>query len=161
MTLRLGRVFLAAPIVELLAVAGMLVPSVLRFLTLEATVTARMFEMQATALWSAPVAGFLFCLMGGWWVARGVEVDHARNGVALGIAVAVIDLVLLMASGAPFGALAVSSFLSRIAGGFCGGVLALRRHRRTLRMSELAEAAQSSEAGGAASAGSPAASGNS
>lgn len=136
MSLRIGRIFLSAPIVELLAVTGMLVPSVLQFLMLEATVTARMFEMQATALWAAPVAGFLSCSIGGWWVARGREGKHVRNGVALGAAVAVLDLVLLVASGAPFGALVLSSVLSRIAGGYCGGVLALRRvsHPRGQRL---------------------------
>jgi hypothetical protein len=130
MSLRVARLVLAAPIVELLAVAGMLAPSVVQFATLNATVTARMFEMQATALWSAPAAGFLFCLLGGWWVARGVEVAHERNGVVLGTAVAVIDLALLIVSGAPFGVLMVSSFLSRIAGGYCGGLIARRRARR-------------------------------
>jgi hypothetical protein len=121
MSLRVGRLILATPVAELLAVAGMLAPSVVQFATLKATVTARMFEMQATALWSAPAAGFLFCLLGGWWVARGVAVAHERNGVVLGSAVAVVDLALLVVSGAPLGVLMVSSFLSRIAGGYCGG----------------------------------------
>ena len=129
MSIRVGRLVLATPIVELLGVAGMLVPSLLAFATLKATVTARMFEMQATALWSAPAAGFLFCLLGGWWVARGTEIAQQRNGVALGAAVAVIDFALLIASGAPFGALMALSFLSRIAGGYCGGMIALRRAR--------------------------------
>lgn len=130
MSLRVGRLVLATPVAELLAVAGMLAPSLVQFATIEATVTARMFEMQATALWSAPAAGFLFCLLGGWWVARGVGVAHERNGVALGTAVAVIDLALLVVSGAPFGVLMVSSFLSRIVGGYCGGMIARRRARR-------------------------------
>lgn len=130
MTLRVGRLLVATPITELLAVAGMLVPSLVQFAMLKATVTARMFEMQATALWSAPAAGFLFCLLGGWWVARSVEVAHERNGVVLGAAVAVIDVALLVVSGAPFGALMASSFVSRIVGGYCGGMIALRRARR-------------------------------
>ena len=129
MSIRVGRLVLATPIVELLGAAGMLVPSLLAFATLNATVTARMFEMQATALWSAPAAGFLFCLLGGWWVARGVEVAQERNGVVLGAAVAVIDLALLIASGAPFGALMALSCLSRVVGGYCGGMIALRRAR--------------------------------
>jgi hypothetical protein len=130
MSLRVGRLILATPVAELLAVAGMLAPSLVQFATLEATVTARMFEMQATALWSAPAAGFLFCLLAGWWVARGVGVAHERNGVTVGTAVAVIDLALLVVSGAPFGVLMVSSLLSRIAGGYCGGMIARRRTRR-------------------------------
>ena len=61
---------------------------------------------------------------------RGVNVAHERNGVALGTAVAIIDLALLIVGGAPFGALMVASFLSRIVGGYCGGMIALRRARR-------------------------------
>jgi hypothetical protein len=126
-SIRVGRLVIAIPVVELSAVAGMLVPSLLQLVTLPATVTARILEMQATALWSAPAAGFLFCLLGGWWAARGVQVAHQRNGVVLGAAVAVIDLALLLASGAPVGALMALSFLSRVFGGYCGGMLALRR----------------------------------
>lgn len=126
MALRIGRLFVATPITELLAVVGMLVPALAPFAMLKATVTARMFEMQATALWSAPVAGFLFCLLGGW-VARGAGVAHERNGVVLGVAVALIDLALLIVSGAPFGVLMASSVVSRVAGGYCGGIIAKRR----------------------------------
>ena len=127
MSLKVGRLFIATPITELLAVVGMLVPALAQFAMLKATVTARMFEMQATVLWSAPAAGFLFCLLGGWWVARGAGVAHERNGVVLGAAVAVVDLALLIVSGAPFGVLMVSSVVSRVAGGYCGGRIAKRR----------------------------------
>lgn len=130
MALRVGRLVLVTPLAELLAVAGMLVPGLVQFATLDATVTARMFEMQATAQWAAPVAGFLFCLLGGWWVARGAEGAYERNGVVLGAAVGVIDLALLVVGGAPFGALMLSSFVSRVAGGYCGGMMARRRARR-------------------------------
>ena len=131
MSLRVGRLFVATPITELLAIVGMLVPALAQFAMLKATVTARMFEMQATALWSAPVAGFLFCLLGGWWVARGASVAHERNGVVLGAAVAVIDLALLIVSDAPFGVLMASSAVSRVAGGYCGGMIAKRRAQRS------------------------------
>jgi hypothetical protein len=86
-----------------------------------------MFQMQATALWSGPSAGFLFCVLGGWWVARGA---HERDGVVLGTVVAAIDLALLIVSGAPFGALMVSSVVARVAGGYCGGLIAQHRARR-------------------------------
>ena len=127
MSLRVGRRLVAAPITELLAIVGLLVPALAQFAMLKATVTARMFEMQATTLWSGPVAGFLFCVLGGWWVARGAGVAHERNGVVLGATVAVIDLALLIVSGAPFGVLMASSVVSRVAGGYCGGMIAKRR----------------------------------
>jgi hypothetical protein len=120
----------ATPITELAAVAGLLVPTLVLFGTMKATVTARMFEMQAMALWSAPIAGFLCCLLGGWWVARRAVASEVRNGLALGVAVAVVDLALLVASGAPIGVLMATSIVSRIAGGYCGGAIARRRARR-------------------------------
>jgi hypothetical protein len=124
MSLRFRRLFIATPITELLAVAGLLAPALVPFATMKATVTARMFEMQDVALWSGPAAGFVFCLLGGWWVARGAGAAHERNGIALGIAVAAIDLMLLVASGAPFGPLMLSSVAGRVLGGYCGGALA-------------------------------------
>jgi hypothetical protein len=130
-SLKVGRLVVATPVTELLAIVGMLVPALTQFALLNATVTARMFEMQATALWSAPAAGFLFCLLGGWWVARGAGAAHERNGVVLGAAVAVIDHALLVVSGAPFGVLMALSVLSRVAGGYCGGMIAKGRAQRS------------------------------
>jgi len=131
MTIRAGRLLVAAPLAELLSVAGMLVPGFAVFFTLASTTaTGRIMEMQSLALWTAPLAGFVFCLLGGWWIARGTTVGHERSGLVLGVSVAMIDLALLAASGAPFGALYVSSPVARIAGGYCGALLAKRRAAR-------------------------------
>jgi hypothetical protein len=130
MSVRVGRLLVATPIAETLAVVGLLTPALVGFALLKATVTARMFELQAIAQWSAPLAGFSFCLLGGWWVARGANAAHERNGLALGVAVAAADLVLLVVSGAPFGVLMVSSVASRVLGGYAGGAIARRRMSR-------------------------------
>jgi hypothetical protein len=111
-------------------IAGIVVPGNIAFATLDATVTARILEVQRLALWTAPTAGFVCCLLGGWWVARRASADHERNGLVLGIAVAAIDLGLLIASGAPFDMLMVTSGAGRLAGGWCGGVLARRSVQR-------------------------------
>jgi hypothetical protein len=108
----------------------MLAPAMIAFMTFDATVRARITEMQWVAGWAAPAAGFVFCLLGGWWVARGITAGHERNGLTLGIGVALIELALLIVSGAPFGALYVSALAARIAGGYCGGLVAKRRARR-------------------------------
>jgi hypothetical protein len=60
-------------------------------------------------------------------VARGASHAHERNGSALGATVAAIDLALMLASGASFGPLLVSSPAARVVGGYCGGLLAKRR----------------------------------
>ena len=130
MSLQFRRLLIAVPLCELLAVLGMVAPAMLSFLTFDATVTARITEMQWVALWAAAAAGFVSCLLGGWWVARGIAAGQERNGLALGIAVALIELVLLIASGAPVGALYVSAIAARIAGGYCGGLVAKRRAQR-------------------------------
>jgi hypothetical protein len=130
MMLRPGRLLIAVPLAELLAVAGMIVPAMITLQTFDATATARIAEMQWVALWAAPAAGFVFCLLGGWWAARRLTAGHELNGLALGIAVALIELVLLIASGAPFGALYVTALAARIAGGYCGGLVAKRRAQR-------------------------------
>jgi len=133
MSLRPRRLLIAVPLAELLAVTGMMLPAALAFFTVNATATARILEMQHVALWAGPAAGFVFCLLGGWWVARGAVAGHQHNGLALGIGVALIELVLLVASGAPFGALFVSAIAARIAGGYCGGRLAIpRRHAHAM-----------------------------
>lgn len=129
MTLRAGRLIVATPIAELFAVIGMLACGAILFVNLNATITGRIVGMQQLALWTAPTAGFVFCVLGGWWVARGAGTGHERNGLTLGVAVAAIDVALLVVTGAPLGVLMVSSVAARIAGGYCGGVLARRRAR--------------------------------
>jgi len=126
MSLRARRLLVAVPLSELAAVAGMMAPALATFLTFDSTLRARIAEMQQVALWAGPAAGFVACLLGSWWVSRRAATAHERNGLALGVAVAIIDLVLLVASGAPFGALLVLSVAARVAGGYCGGVLAKR-----------------------------------
>jgi hypothetical protein len=127
MTLNTRRLIVAVPLAEPLAVAGMVGPGFVAISTLDAATTARILEVQRLALWTAPTAGFVLCLLGGWWVARRASAGHERNGFVLGIAVATIDLGLLIASGAPFGLLMVTSATGRLAGGWCGGLLAKRR----------------------------------
>ena len=109
---------------------AMMLPGMIVFASSNATVTEKMLTMQRLALWTGPAAGFLFCLLGAMWVLRGASAGHERNGLVLGIAVALVDLALLIASGAPFGALMIASVAGRIAGGYCGGLLAKRRAPR-------------------------------
>jgi hypothetical protein len=132
--LRTLRLIIAATVAELVAVLVMMLPGIAVFATLSATVTERMLSMQRLAVWTALAGGFLFCLLGAMWVLRGASAGHERNGLALGIAVALIDLALLIASGAPFGALMIASVAGRIAGGYCGGLLT---KRRALRLAEV------------------------
>ena len=131
MSLRIRRLALAAPLTELIGVAMVtaLLPALLA--SGRGTLVYQIMEAQRLALWVGPIGGFLVCALAGWWVARRARDDAERNGLALGTSVALLDLALLIVSGAPFGALMVLSVVGRIAGGYAGGRWAGRR--RTAR----------------------------
>ena len=126
MSLRIRRLAIAAPLAEVVAVAMLtaLLPALLA--SGRGTLVYQIMAAQRLALWVGPIGGFLVCALAGWWVAR-LGPDAERNGLALGIIVAVLDLALLTLSGAPFGALMVLSAIGRVAGGYAGGWWAGRR----------------------------------
>lgn len=129
MSLEVRRLVIAAPVAELIPVAALtaLLPMLLASGT--GTLVYQIIEAQRLALWVGPIAGFVACALGGWWVSRGTFADAERNGLTLGVAVCVFDLALLAVSGAPFGALMALSAIGRIAGGYAGGWWAGRRNR--------------------------------
>ena len=126
MSLRIRRLAVAAPFAEVVAVAMLmaLLPALLA--SGGGTLVYQIMAAQRLALWVGAIGGFLVCALAGWWVAR-LGPDAERNGVALGVIVAILDLTLLAVSGALFGALMVLSAIGRIAGGYAGGWLAGRR----------------------------------
>ena len=127
MSLRIRRLALAAPVAELVAAAMLaaLLPTLLA--SGRGSLVYQIMEAQRLALWVSPIGGFIVCALAGWWVARRARDDAERNGLALGISVALLDLALMIISGAPFGALMVLSVVGRIAGGYAGGRWAGRR----------------------------------
>lgn len=75
-----------------------------------------------------PVAGFVYCVVGGWLVAKVSSTRHVLHGTILGAAVAAIDSLLLIASGSSFEILFVISNAGRLMAGAVGGMLAGRLH---------------------------------
>ena len=77
--------------------------------------------------WIGPIGGALSTAVVAWMLARPGS-SPVQAGIALGVAVGVLDLALtLMATtGEPFRPLFAISALTRIAGGWMGGVLAAR-----------------------------------
>jgi hypothetical protein len=77
--------------------------------------------------WIGPISGALSTGIVAWMLARTAS-SPVQIGVALGVAVAVLDLglTLLAAQGTPFRLLFAVSALSRLAGGWLGGILAAR-----------------------------------
>ncbi len=127
MSVKIRRLLIAAPLTELLTVVLLtaLVPMLIASGT--GTLVYQIMRAQSLALWIAPIGGFLACGLAGWWVARGALFKSERNGLSLGVVVAVFDLALLTVSGAPFGLLVVLSVVGRIAGGYTGGWWAGRK----------------------------------
>lgn len=77
--------------------------------------------------WIGPIGGALATGVVAWMLARRGS-SPVQLGVALGVAVAFLDLglTLLAAQGAPFRLLYAVSALTRLVGGYGGGLLAAR-----------------------------------
>lgn len=76
--------------------------------------------------WLGPAAGFVLCVVGGWYVAKDLESDWIRSGLILGAAAAGVDVLILVASGAAFQWVLVVSNVGRLIAGSLGGWLARR-----------------------------------
>lgn len=124
MTIRRSRVVITAVVVEILAVGTLvLIPAALLFWGGVATAANAEADLQRYGRWIGPTAGFLFCLLGGWWVARRLDSDQEWNGLALGLVAAILDVGLLVYAGAPFAWVFVLSTVGRILAGYLGGLV--------------------------------------
>ena len=122
---RLGRVLIAAVLAEAIGIAA-LIALVAVFGPHESRAAQHFAER--LGLWEGPISGLVLCVGGGFWVARGLEADQLRNGLALGLAAALVDVALLVGSSTPFQPVFLFSNLGRIVAGGCGGWLASRLH---------------------------------
>jgi hypothetical protein len=125
MKFRTRRIIITALIAEFLAVAALIaVPVALTIFGGVALFGSAEADLQRYGRWVAPIAGFPFCLLGGWWVARRWDRDRQWNGLALGLLVAGLDLALLAVAGAPLAWIFIVSTALRVGGGWLGGGLA-------------------------------------
>jgi hypothetical protein len=76
--------------------------------------------------WVGPISGFLFCLLGGFWVAKSASSYRVPNGTGVGVAAAFLDIALALALASGFSPLLIFSNTGRIIGGTIGGWLASR-----------------------------------
>ena len=127
MQIRVGRILIAAVAAEVLAVLVLVLLVVLFGPAAEATAQA---YAERLGYWVGPIAGFGFCLLGGFWVARGLHSAQVVNGFLLGVVVAAIDIAILVVSGAAFQPIFALSNLGRVIAGSIGGWLA-RHFART------------------------------
>lgn len=86
---------------------------------------------EAWGAWIGPIFGALFTALFAYRLARGSN-RPAMLGLALGVAVAMLDLGLIATQGVPFQWLFAVSGLTRLVGGAIGGRLADRRKLATV-----------------------------
>lgn len=123
MSIRVGRILAIAIVVEALAILGLVI--VVALLGPSDPDSARAYA-ERVGYWFGPSAGFVLCIAGGWFVARRLTEGQVLNGLALGVAVAAIDIALIVAGGAAFQFVFVASNVGRVVAGTLGGWLASR-----------------------------------
>ena len=123
MRIRIGRILAVAILAEILAVLTLVV---IVALFGPSEPTAAQAYAERIGFWVGPIAGFIFTLIGGWWVAKSLANSRLLNGFVLGVIVASIDISILVLSGAEFMPVFVISNIGRIIAGSLGGWLAGR-----------------------------------
>ena len=123
MSIRIGLVVLVAIVTEVLAILALVLVVAVAGPTEPAAAQSYAEEI---GYWLGPVAGFVLCVAGGWFVASRVPKHRLLNGFAVGAVAAAIDIAILVASGTDFLGIYVISNIGRIAAGSIGGLLAGR-----------------------------------
>jgi hypothetical protein len=131
MKFRVGRIIIAAIAAEVL---GILTLVVIVALFGPRDASAAQAYAESLGFWVGPISGFVYCLLGGFWVAKGLARLHVENGFVLGVAGAAIDVALLLAAGAPFQVVYLVANVGRIVAGTIGGWLAARNQREAANL---------------------------
>lgn len=126
MKLRFGRIIIAAFSAELLAIFTLVV-FVFLFNPTSAE-SAQDFALRIGLL-AGPVAGFFFTFLAAWWVAYPLKEQELLHGIVTGVAVALLDIAMLIASNAEFTPVFIVSNIGRVIAGTAGGWLATRSTR--------------------------------
>ncbi|GJM11575.1 MAG: hypothetical protein DHS20C11_38510 [Lysobacteraceae bacterium] len=120
MPIKYVRIILVAVATEVLAILA-LVLAIIAFGPSDPD-AAQVFA-EKTGYWLGPLAGFVFCLIGGWFVARNLASHQLINGLLVGVVAAIIDIALLFAMGSEFQLIFVASNTGRVVAGLIGGWL--------------------------------------
>lgn len=123
--IRFGRITLATIGGELTPIL-LLVIVVLLYETTGVDAQARQAFAERVGMWLGPIAGAIATFGFALWAARGTD-QPVLHGAIVGLAVAAIDAVLTMATGAKFIPLFAASWAGRLAAGIAAGLLAARR----------------------------------
>ena len=122
---RVGRVALTTFVSELAPIL-LLVIVVLIYETKGVDAQTRQAFAERVGAWLGPIAGAIFTFGFGFLAVRGID-RPLLHGTLIGVAVAVLDAVLTMATGAAFIPLFAASWTGRVVAGVAAGLLAARR----------------------------------
>jgi hypothetical protein len=123
--LRIGRIALATIAGEVAPIM-LLVIVVLIYETKGVDAQTRQAFAERVGMWLGPIAGAISTFGFGFLAARRTD-RPLLHGTLVGAAVAVLDAVLTMATGAAFIPLFAASWAGRLVAGVAAGVVAARR----------------------------------
>lgn len=126
MKIKAGRILLVAIASEVLAVLTLVLIVALFGPSDPAEAPA---YARRLGFWVGPIAGFGYTLIGAWWIARKLGELQILHGVLLGVAVAAIDVTLLVLGGGEFLPIFVASNIGRVVAGYIGGWIACQCSR--------------------------------
>jgi hypothetical protein len=122
---RIGRIALATILGELAPIL-LLVVVVLIYETRGVDAQTRQAFAERVGMWLGPIAGAISTFGFGFLAARDAD-RPLLHGTLVGVAVALLDAVLTLATGAKFIPLFAASWAGRILAGVAAGLLAARR----------------------------------
>ena len=76
--------------------------------------------------WVGPLGGAITCFVAAWWVARSLTSGRIRHGFMVGLLAALVDIAILIASGATFQWVFVVSNLGRVVAGMLGAAVYMK-----------------------------------
>ena len=123
--IRIGRIALATIAGELTPIL-LLVVVVLIYETRGVDPQTRQAFAERVGMWLGPIAGAIATFGFGFLAARGTD-RPLLHGTLVGVAVALLDAVIIFASGAKFIPLFGASWAGKILAGVAAGLLAARR----------------------------------
>jgi len=123
--IRIGRITLATIAGELTPIL-LLVIVVLVYETTGVDAQTRQAFAERVGMWLGPIAGAISSFGFGFLAARGTD-RPLLHGTLVGVAIALLDAVLIFAPGATFIPLFAVSWAGKILAGVAAGLLAARR----------------------------------
>ena len=123
--IRIGRIALATIVSELTPIL-LLIVVVLIYETRGVDAQTRQAFAERVGMWLGPIVGAIATFGFGFLAARGTN-RPLLHGTLIGIAVAVLDAVLIFAPGGKFIPLFAVSWTGKILAGIAAGLLAARR----------------------------------